>query len=130
MFYTYEDVVTVSIKAVDATYSVDFSAEWATGKTWEFDSMSDAVGQETSCKTGTMQVVFRPVKSTMAFPEDAERKLAYYMKVQNARDLWRLLKMSPNFWFALDMANQAELGLRLEEDTDDERKARLESMAD
>lgn len=129
MFYTYEDTVTLTVKATDATYSVDFLTEWVTGKTWEFDPMYDTVGQETSFKTGTMQIVFHPVKNTMAFLEDAERKLAYSMNVEKARELWRLLKRSPNFWFALDMANQAEFGLHLEEEAEDERKARLESMA-
>lgn len=108
MFYTYEDTVTITVKATDATYTVEFSAEWAAGKTWEFDPMSDTVGQETARKTGVMQVVFHPVKETMAFPEDANRRLEYYMCVQKARDMWRLLKESPNFWYALDMASQKE----------------------
>ena len=96
--------------AVDATYGVQFLYETATGRTWEFDPNSDAIGQNITKRTGRIKVFFNPVENTMAFPEDASRPHAYVMSIENARNIYKLLtaEHTPNYWFALDMANIAE----------------------
>ena len=97
------------IDAEDATYTVQFDEEWLKGKTWEFDPMSDAVGQWEHKRTGKIRVRLNPVKDTMAFQEDANRRLDYVMSIEDARNLWKFMRKSVHFWFALDMANQGEL---------------------
>lgn len=99
----------LAISADDATYGVQFEKEWLKGKTWEFDPMSDAVGQYVSEPTNKMRVSFNAIKETMIFPEDANRRLEYIMSIENARELYRFLRdKKPNFWFALDMAYHGE----------------------
>ena len=98
------------IKADDAVYGVRFAYEVLYGKTWEFDPMSDAIGQYTSKRTGKIAIEFIPVKETMAFSEDAGRRTKYSMHVVDARNFWRFLKdKKPHYWFALDMAFEGEL---------------------
>ena len=95
----------MAIGATDGTYGVQFFQECWKGKTWEFDPMSDAVGQVKTEPTGNMVVVFNPVESTMTMPEDLNRKTEYVMSVENARELYKVLRTNPQYWFALDMAS-------------------------
>ena len=97
------------IEAEDATYGVQFDEEVLVGKTWEFDPMSDAVGQWKTRPTGKVRVRFNPVKDTMEFPEDANRRLNYVMNIEDARRFWKFMHKSVHFWFALDMASHGEL---------------------
>lgn len=107
----YEEITKASlvIGAEDATYAVQFDEEWKKGKTWEFDPMSDAIGQWAHKRTGKIRVRLNPVKDTMTFPEDANRRLEYVMSIEDARIFWKFMHKSVHFWFALDMANQGEL---------------------
>ena len=94
------------IEAKDATYAVQFDEERRSGRTWEFDPMSDAVGQNVSEATGKMRIRFYPTRSTMAFPEDAKRPSDYLLKIEDARRFYKFLRDdNPQFWFALDMAS-------------------------
>lgn len=98
----------LAIGGKDATYGVQFLYETVTGRTWEFNRMSDAVGQNITKRTGRIKVSFNPIESTMAFPEDANRPRSYVMSIENARKIYKFLVKgeSPSYWFALDMANQ------------------------
>ena len=96
------------IGAKDATYGVQFAYETLVGKTWEFDPNSDAIGQTTSKRTGKMKVFFNPVENTMKFPEDAKRPRAYVMSIEKAREVYKLLTTSPQYWYALDTASYSE----------------------
>ena len=98
----------LAIGGIDATYGVQFSYETKVGKTWEFDSNSDAVGQYASRRTGRIKVFFNPVEDTMAFPEDANRARAYVMSIEKARELYKLITSTTQYWYALDIAYQAE----------------------
>lgn len=112
MTKVYEEVVNARlvIGGKDATYAVQFDTEWLKGKTWEFDPMSDCIGQLTHKRTGNMRVRFYPIKESMTFPEDANRRCEYIMSIERARDLWKLLgTRQPNFWYALDISTQREL---------------------
>jgi len=71
--------------------------------------MSDAVGQWKHKRTGKIRVRLNPVKGTMVFPEDANRRLDYVMSIDDARTFWKFMHKEVHFWFALDMANQGEL---------------------
>lgn len=107
----YEEIINARlvIEAEDATYAVQFDEEWNKGKTWEFDPMSDAVGQWEYKRTGKIRVRLNPVKDTMTFPEDANRRLEYVMPIEDARNFWKFMHKEVHFWFALDMAFQGEL---------------------
>jgi len=99
----------LAIGAEDATYGVQFFYETMVGKTFEFNPMSDAVGQTVSKRTGRIKVLFNPILSTMVFPEDDAREKEYVMSIEKARDLYKLLTRNntPKYWFALDMASYA-----------------------
>lgn len=107
-YYNNIEKAHLAICAEDATYNVHFDEEWKEGKTWEFDPMSDAIGQYRCERTGKIRVRFSPVKETMAFPEDANRRLDYVMSIEDARNFWKFLHKAVDFWFALDMASQGE----------------------
>lgn len=95
----------IGIDAKDGVYEARFDRELNYGKTWEFDPMSDAVGQYKSVPTGNMRVRFQPME--LYFPEDEARKKEYVMDIESARILYKLLRnKQPQYWFALDMANQ------------------------
>lgn len=99
----------LTVEATDAVYGVQFFKEILSGKTWEFDRMSDAVGQTKKVEGKRMRVVFNPVESSMKFPEDAARGRAYVMSVEAARRLYAKLRdEQTQYWFALDTANIAE----------------------
>lgn len=107
----YEEIkaALLKIEAQDASYAVSFDEEWAVGKTWEFDPMSDAIGTYEYKKTGKMRIRFDPEKDTMVFPEDANRQKEYIMDIESARILYVFIKNDqPHYWFALDMANQGK----------------------
>lgn len=100
----------VLVNAEDARYGVRFAHEVLVGKTWEFDPMSDAVGQFVSKNTGKIMVEFIPSKKSMTFPEDAGRRTQYIMPIDDARHFWQFIKArKPSYWFALDMAFETEL---------------------
>lgn len=95
------------IEAKDATYSVQFEAEYVSGAPWEFDSMSDATGPILTKKTNFMRVRFNPIEKTMIFPEDAKREMEYKLDIESARVLFKYIrKNNTQFWVALDLANQ------------------------
>ena len=97
------------IDAIDAAYGVQFLYEVHCGRTWEFTPNSDAIGQNRTVRTGNVKVFFNPVESTMAFPVDASRPRAYVIPIEKARELYKLLTSRViQYWFALDMASQAE----------------------
>ena len=99
----------LAIGAIDATYGVQFLYEVHYGRIWEFDQNSDAIGQNCTVRTGNIKVFFKPIENTMAFPEDANRGRAYLMTIEKARDFYQfLIKRNPQYWFALDMAREAE----------------------
>lgn len=109
----YEEVIPARtvIGAPDTTYAVQFDVEWIRGEAWRFDRNCDAYNTTRSERTGKMQVRFNPVESTMAFPEDASREKEYIMDIETARRFFsRIRKDSPNYWFALDLANMASKG--------------------
>jgi len=94
---------TITIEAPDATYIIEVKREYLQGKTWEFDPNSDAVGQYETHATDKILISITPVKKTMQFPEDANRRCEYIMPVEDARELYRFLRnKKPHFWFALD----------------------------
>ena len=101
----------LALGAIDATYGVQFLYETVTGRTWEFDRNSDAVGQNITKRTGRIKVFFNPIEDTMVFNEDAKRPRTYIMSIEKAREIYKLLtrEQTPNYWFALDMAHQAEI---------------------
>jgi len=96
------------VVASDARYTVTFAVEHLRGKTWEFDVMSDDNSYR-DVKSDKVKVIMKPDLASMAFPEDANRRLDYVMSIEDARNFWKFMHKSVHFWFALDMANQAEL---------------------
>lgn len=103
----YEEIMKarLAVGAEDATYAAQFDTEYLKGWTWEFDPMSDAIGQKSWQRTEKIRVRFNPVKDSMVFPEDCNRQKEYIMDIDSARILWKFLaKKTPQYWFALDMA--------------------------
>ena len=97
------------VEASDAVYGVQFFKEILSGKAWEFDRMSDTVGQTVRKEGKRIRVVFNPVESSMKFPEDAARGRAFVMSVEAARRLFVELRDEQiQYWFALDSASIAE----------------------
>lgn len=97
--YTRKSVITIN--ALDATYTVAFDEEFLYGRAWEFNPMSDAIQNETK-HTDIIRVTVAPDKRTMAFAEDADRRMVYYLPIENAREAWKALKEQPQLWFFLD----------------------------
>lgn len=92
------------IKADDCLYDVVFEKIMNKYRDSELEPMSDSLGQRI-IDSGKMRVTFRPCEATMVFKDDIERKRTYKMTVEKARELWKLLKTCPKYWFALDMAS-------------------------
>ena len=110
MMKLYEEVrkARLVITSTDAQYMVHFKRQYNYGKSWEFDCMSDAVGQYERHATGKMLVSFEVNEETMKFPEDAKRRIDYIMPIADAREFYKFIRDDePTFWFALDMANLA-----------------------
>lgn len=94
----------ICVEAPDAKYTAEFMLIFERGKSWEFDSMSDS-NMDVERDTGKVQIMFRPDERTMKFPEDANRKREYRMKIEHAREVYKIIRENPNYWFALDTAN-------------------------
>ena len=94
----------ISVEAPDAKYTAEFMLVFERGKSWEFDNMSDS-NMDVERDTGKVQIMFRPDERTMKFPEDANRKREYRMKIEHAREVYKIIRENPNYWFALDTAN-------------------------
>lgn len=112
MMKMYEEVrnARLVVTSIDAQYMVHFNKEFNYGKSWEFDCMSDTVGQYERHATGKMLVSFEVNEETMTFPEDANRRLDYIMPIDDAREFYKFIRNDePNFWFALDIAFEGEL---------------------
>ena len=106
----------IAVEAKDAVYSIQFDEQKQRGKSWEFDSMSDAIQTEVK-RTGKMRVRFAPVESSMVFPEDAKRRKEYLMDIADARELWKLAhKNTYCYWYVLDLAHEAEKGRFMHKD--------------
>ena len=103
----YERKSVVTVNALDATYTVKFDEEYLFGRSWEFDPMSDAIQNHWEC-TGIIRVTVAPDKRTMAFAEDADRRMVYYLPIENAREAWKALKEQPQLWFFLDFCSLYE----------------------
>lgn len=115
----YETKATVTVNADDATYTVSFETEYRVGRTWEFNPMSDAVGQDMSQKTGNIRVVAEPQFETMKFPEDWDRPSSFVVKRDTAVLLYKQLPKRMNYWFFLDMCQYYDTL------TDEERAAMI-----
>ena len=99
----------ISVDTLDAMYGVQFDTEYRRGRTWEFDPMSDEIGQNMTVPTGNMRVYFHPIVESMKFPEDAKLQKEYIMDVQSARKLYKFLRADDTpYWFALALAREAQ----------------------
>ena len=111
MTINYTEIINaaLALQSADATYGVQFYRELEEGWAYEFNPYTDAV-QKTARRTGRIKVAFNPIRSTMAFPEDANRPTQYVMSIEKARELYKKLTAActPNYWFALDPASYAE----------------------
>ena len=105
MTKSYEQNAVITIQGADATYTVTFSTEYRVGRTWEFDRMSDAIGQNAAEKTGNIKIVAEPEFSTMKFPEDCLRQNEFVVKRDMAASLYMQLQETLNYWFFLDMCS-------------------------
>jgi len=111
MTTVYQEVVKarISVDTLDGMYGVQFDTEYRRGRTWEFDPMSDAIGQNMSVATGNMRVYFHPIVESMKFPEDANLQKEYIMDIESARKLYSFIKKDQSpFWFALALAREAQ----------------------
>ena len=104
MKYYNEFKASIEIIAPDCTYEIKFFDYRKQGYAWEFDPMNDTL-MMWSESTGKMTVEFIPYEYSMVFHEDKKRQREYAMSIERARELWTLLRESPNYWFALDMAS-------------------------